>query len=221
MQVPRPSEEFKKYDQPAVAVDVIVFSLTKDSLKVGLHKRGNEPYKNLYSLPGRFVRYDEPVEETAHIALKEKAGIDGQKVYLEQLYTFGQETMRDTRIRTISIVYYAVLNLGYNQARDQSTLEWIDVTQLPEEMAFDHKKIVQYAYERLQSKLRWGDLAHSIMPEKFTLTELQRSFEIILGEELDKRNFRKKVTEDPKLVKLNEKRQEGIHRPAFLYTFSE
>jgi 8-oxo-dGTP diphosphatase len=210
-------DNLHKIKKPALAVDVILFTIKDDDLQVGLIKRSEDPYFGKYALPGRFVRYDEEIEETARIALKLKGKINPDKVFLEQLYTFGKNLKRDTRIRTVTIIYYGLIDS--NKIDEEKNLfEWYSVYKLPE-LAFDHKKIIKYAVQRLRWKIEDSDFAFQLMPEEFTLTELQRTYEIILNEELDKRNFRKKMSELKVIKKLNKKKMEGIHRPARLYSF--
>ncbi|MCA9478423.1 MAG: NUDIX hydrolase [Nanoarchaeota archaeon] len=209
-------EEFKRYTLPATAVDLVLFSLQADDIKVGLIRRSEDPYKGSYVLPGRFVRYEEKIEDTARIALEEKGKLDAKSVKLEQLYTFGQDLHRDTRVRTISIVYYGVLPTDKFQ---EGTLEWFSLYELPK-MGFDHKAIVLYAHERLKNKVLWDEFAFSFLPKEFTLSELQRIYELVLDKELDKRNFRKKIVEIKGLKKTAKSKVEGVHRPAALYIYS-
>ncbi|MEK6969321.1 MAG: NUDIX domain-containing protein [Nanoarchaeota archaeon] len=203
--------------RPGVAVDTILFTIKSQDLKVGLIRREDEPYCGKYALPGRFVRYDEPIEETARMALKLKAGINPEAVFLEQLYTFGQNLKRDTRIRTISIVYYGLVD-STKVNFQENKFHWHSVYNLPE-LAFDHQKIIDYAISRLRKKVVESDFAFQLMPDEFTLTELQKAYEIILNEKLDKRNFRKKILEMKILKDSRKKKMEGAHRPAKVYSF--
>lgn len=203
--------------RPGVAVDAILFTIKSQDLKVGLIRREDEPYFGKYALPGRFVRYDEPIEETARMALKLKTGINPEAVFLEQLYTFGQNLKRDTRIRTISIVYYGLVD-STKVNFQESKFHWHSVYNLPD-LAFDHQKIIDYAISRLRKKVVESDFAFQLMPDEFTLTELQKAYEIILNEKLDKRNFRKKLLEMKILKDLRKKKMEGAHRPAKVYGF--
>ena len=208
--------EFKR---PGVAVDVILFGILDKNLKVGLIQREEEPHLNKYALPGRFVRYEEPIEDTAKMALKLKGGINPEVVFSEQLYTFGQDLKRDTRIRTISIVYYGLIDSQKIDFQSGNKFKWYSVYDLPQ-LAFDHNAIIRYALERLCKKIKeWEDVAFQLMPKEFTLTELQNTYEIILNEKLDKRNFRKKILEQNILKELKKKKMEGVHRPAGLFSF--
>ncbi len=209
-------EEFAKYQMPATTVDVVLFSLRADDIKVALVKRKDPPHKGKFALPGRFVRYDEKIESTAMIGLEEKGNLNTKSIQLEQLYTFGQNLVRDTRVRTIGIVYYAVLPEDKFQ---EGTLEWVSLYELPT-MAFYHKEIIEYAHQRLQNKVMWDEFAFNFLAKEFTLSELQRVYELILNKPLDKRNFRKKIVEIKGLKKTNKTKVEGVHRPAALYTYS-
>jgi len=211
-------EDMLKQLRPGLAVDVILFTIKDNDLKVGLVKRNEEPYFGKYALPGRFVRYDEPIEDTAKTALKLKADIDPELVFLEQLYTFGQELKRDTRIRTVTIVYYGLVDSNQIEIKNSDKFSWHCAYRLPE-LAFDHKNIIQYAIKRLRKKVIESDFAFQLMPEEFTLTELQKAYEVILDEKQDKRNFRKKIKELKILKALKKKKMEGVHRPAELYGF--
>jgi len=209
-----------QFKRPGVAVDVILFTIKDNDLQIGLIKREEPPHMGKYALPGRFVRYEEPIEETAKMALKLKGGIDPQSVFLEQLYTFGQNMHRDTRIRTISIVYYGLLAAEKIDFQTGNKFHWFSVYALPP-LSFDHKQIVDYAVERLRKKVWESNFAFQLMPEEFTLTELQKVYEVILAEKLDKRNFRKKILELKILKNLKKKKMEGVHRPAAVYGFKE
>ncbi len=212
-------DDFLKYKMPGVAVDVVLFTIKDNDLQVGLIQRAEEPYPGKFALPGRFVRYEEPIEETAGMALKLKGGIDPDAVFLEQLYTFGQNLKRDTRIRTISIVYYGLIDSHKIDFQTGSKFIWKSVYKLPP-LAFDHKDVIEYAIKRLRKKVLESDFAFQLMPDEFTLSELQKAYEIILNKELDKRNFRKKIIELHILKDLKKQKMEGVHRPAQLYSFT-
>ncbi|HIH11977.1 TPA: NUDIX hydrolase [Candidatus Woesearchaeota archaeon] len=207
-----------QFKRPGIAVDVVLFTIKNDDLKVGLIQRQDEPYFGKFALPGRFVRYEETIEDTARTALKQKGGINSSGVFLEQLYTFGSNLERDTRIRTISIVYYGLVESSKIDFQQGNLFTWYSVYDLPK-LAFDHKEIIDYAVNRLRGKIWETDFAFQLMPDEFTLTELQKAYEIILGKKLDKRNFRKKIAELQILKDLKKKKQEGPHRPAALYSF--
>lgn len=211
-----PDKEFLRHARPGIAVDVVLFAIINNNLKVALIKREDNPYFGKHALPGRFVRYEEKIEDTARKALEAKGNINASNIFLEQLYTFGQNLERDTRIRTISIVYYALIDSAEITKQAGNKFIWESVYKLPA-LAFDHEKIIKYALERLRDKLFASDFIAALMPSEFTLSELQNAYEIILNEKLDKRNFRKKVLEMDMLKKEKLKRV-GSHRPAQLYS---
>jgi len=210
--------DLHKIKKPAIAVDVILLTIENNDLKVGLIKRQDEPYFGKNALPGRFVRYNEKIIDTAKNALKLKGNIDSEKVYLKQLHTFGDDLVRDTRIRTISIVYYGLVPNDKIDLGKDSLFTWHSVYNLPK-LAFDHVKIIKYALDIIRDQLFESQLVFKILPAEFTLTELQNAFEIILDTKLDKRNFRKKIEELYVLKDLDKKKSEGAHRPAKIYSF--
>jgi 8-oxo-dGTP diphosphatase len=208
-----------KYERPSVTVDVVMMSLRKRDLQVLLIKRRSWPYEGMWAIPGGFVNIDESLETAAKRELQEETGV--QDVYLEQLYTFG-DPGRDPRTRVITVVYFALLDserLQVRAADDAADVGWFSVYDLPS-LAFDHEKILHYSLERLRGKLDYTTIAFSLLPEQFTLRELQRVYEIILHKRLDKRNFRKKILSTGILEDTGAKKMEGTHRPARLYRFN-
>lgn len=209
-----------KYERPSVTVDVVMMSLRQGDLQVLLVKRRSWPYEGYWAIPGGFVNMDEALEAAARRELKEETGVED--VYLEQLYTFG-DPGRDPRTRVITVVYFALLDserLQVQAADDAVDARWFSVYDLPP-LAFDHSKILDLALTRLRGKLDYTNIAFSLLPEQFTLRELQRVYEIILHHRhLDKRNFRKKILSTGILVNSGEKKMEGTHRPARLYRFN-
>ncbi|MDI1429309.1 MULTISPECIES: NUDIX hydrolase [Polyangium] len=209
-----------RYPRPALAVDCVVFGLDEEDLKVLLIRRGVDPFAGRWALPGGFVRLEETLDEAARRELREEAGIE--KVYLEQLYTFGAVD-RDPRERVVSVTYYALVKLSEHRVRaatDAREAAWFAIDDLPK-LAFDHETIVDKAITRLRGKVRYAPIGFELLPKKFTLTQLQRVYEKVLGYELDKRNFRKKVAATGLLVELDEVEQDVAHRAARLYTFDE
>ena len=206
-------------ENPSVTVDIVIFTIKDDDLCVLLIKRKYPPYKGKWAIPGGFVHYNEPLEGAAFRELYEETGV--KDVYIEQLYTFG-EPKRDPRKRVVTVAYFALIaseNLVVRPDTDVSDVRWFSMYDLPK-LAFDHKKIISYALKRLRYKIMYTNVAFQLMPEEFTLTELQKAYEVILGKNLDKRNFRKKILSSNLLVKTNGKKVEGRHRPAALYRFS-
>jgi 8-oxo-dGTP diphosphatase len=204
--------------QAAVAVDCVVFGVAEQSLKVLLVERGVEPFSGAWALPGGFVRDGESLEQAARRELKEETGLD--QLYLEQLYTFGEPT-RDPRGRVISVAYYALVKLRDYRTQpsaDARQATWFNAAEVPN-LAFDHGRIVEMARERLRGKVRYQPIGFELLPDKFTLTELQRLYEIILERELDKRNFRKKILSMDLLEDTGEMQKGVAHRAARLYAF--
>jgi 8-oxo-dGTP diphosphatase len=200
----------------AITSDVAIFTLRERRLELLLVKRANPPFQGCWALPGGFVRVDEDLEQAARRMLAEETGVRG--VYLEQLYSFGRPD-RDPRGRVISVAYYALIpsdKLELHAATDAEAVAWFALEQLPE-LAFDHHDIVAMAHRRLAAKLDYSTIAFQFMPEKFTLSDLQEVYEIILREEMDKRNFRKWVLALERIEDTNESRRDGAHRPAKLY----
>lgn len=198
----------------------MVFGLDDEGLKVLLIKRGIAPFKGKWALPGGFVRVGEDVEKSAKRELEEETGL--KNIYLEQLYTFGQPK-RDPREHVITISYFALVNLiDHSPAADTDAdhAAWFSLDDLPK-LAFDHDEIVRTAYQRVKGKVRYQPIGFELLPEKFTLTELQMLYECILGIKIDKRNFRKKVQKLGVLEETDEIQQDVKHRAAKLYKFDE
>lgn len=210
-----------EYPRPAVTVDVVLFTFRQDVLQTLLIRRRHEPFAGKWALPGGFVNVDEDLETAAYRELQEETNVS--EVYLEQLYTFGAPD-RDPRTRVVSVVYFALLDkrqvegLRLHGADDASDAAWWNVYSLPE-LAFDHARILDYAVQRLRWKLEWTALGFLLLPEEFTLSELQRVYETVLNEPLDKRNFRRKMLAAGVLEETPNLR-EGDHRPAKLYRFT-
>ena len=204
------------YPHPAVTTDVVIFTIRAEQLKVLLIKRALAPFQGEWALPGGFVHLDEGLDDGARRELEEETGVTG--VFLEQLYTFGDPD-RDPRERVITVAYYALIpsdRIELRAASDAEGVSWFGMDEIPP-LAFDHGNILQVAYERLSAKLDYSTIAFQFMPESFTLTELQQVYELILGEPIDKRNFRKKVLALMLIEETGEEKREGPHRPAKLY----
>jgi 8-oxo-dGTP diphosphatase len=207
-----------QYPRAALTVDCVVFGFDEGDLKVLLIERGLEPFKGRWALPGGFVRVDETLEAAARRELQEEAGLTN--VFLEQLYTFGAVD-RDPRERVVSVAYYALVKLTEHSAKaatDAANAQWFPVSKAPK-LAFDHANILGTAVERLKGKVRYQPIGFELLPPKFTLSQLQHLYEAVLGTELDKRNFRKKVLSFGLLLPLKETQMLGRHRPAQLFRF--
>jgi len=209
-----------EHPHPAVTVDGVVFGYDDADLKVLLIQREQAPYRLKWALPGGFVEIDEGLEEAARRELKEETGIKG--LYLEQLYTFGAPK-RDPRERVISVAYYGLVALAGHAVRaatDARNVAWFPVADLPA-LAFDHEEILETGLRRLKAKIRYEPVGFELLPEKFPLSELQRLYETILEQPLDKRNFRKKILGMGLLADTEEIQQDVAHRAARLYRFDE
>lgn len=211
------------YPTPSLTVDCVVFGVTFASggpaLRVLLIERGEQPFAGAMALPGGFVRIDETVDHAARRELSEETGLGD--VFLEQLYTFGALD-RDPRGRVVSVAYYALVNLADHRVQsgtDARDARWLTV-QDARGLAFDHDRILAQALERLRAKVRYQPIGFELLPARFTLSQLQALYESILGEALDKRNFRKRFLAMGLLAEAGAER--GVpHRAARLYRFEK
>lgn len=200
-------------DSLGISTDVVIFTVEEDRLSVVLVQRNRDPYQGNWSLPGGLVGLEESLDTAARRWLAERTGIRG--VYLEQLFTFGRPD-RDPRRRVVTVAYFALV--PFDRVRPEALGDGAlhDVRALPE-MAFDHGGIIAMAHRRLVAKLDYSTIALQLMPERFTLSQLQAVYEVILGESLDKRNFRKRLLTMDCLEETGETLRTGPHRPARLY----
>jgi len=207
-----------KYDFAVIATDTVIFTIKDNELQVLLIQMKKKPFTDMWAMPGGLVKGDESVTNAAKRHLLDKTRI--KNVYLEQLYTFGAVD-RDPFGRVVSVAYFALIpsaNISLKTTKEYAGVQWFSVSDLPK-MAYDHKKIVTLAVERLQAKLTYTNIVFSLLPDEFSLSELQNIYEVILGKKLDKRNFRKKIL-SLNLVKNTGKQQLGSpNRPPELYTF--
>jgi len=209
-----------QFARAAVTVDCVVFGLDDEDLKVLLIRRDLPPFEDKWALPGGFVRLDETLDEAARRELREETSLE--RVFLEQLYTFGGID-RDPRERVITVAYYALVRLSDHRvqaATDARDAVWFAMDDLPP-LAFDHDQILETAHQRLQGKVRYQPIGFELLPPKFTLTQLQKLYEIVLGRVLDKRNFRKKIQGMGVLEELDEVEKDVAHRAARLYRFDK
>lgn len=200
-----------------VAVDAVCFRIVNGQLSVLLGKVSAEPhYKNRWGLIGGLVAPEENADQTVERHLRDKAGITG--IYKEQLYTFSS-VGRDPRGRVISIAYICLAPEALEQQKGRVETRWASVRSVPD-LAYDHNEIVKTAVERLRSRIAYTNIVQYLLPKEFTLTDLQKTYEIILNHSLDKRNFRKKVLETGLVTATEKKIQKGASRPALLYRFT-
>jgi len=205
------------YARPSVTVDCVVFGLDGADLSVLLIERGEEPFAGQWALPGGFVKMDEDLERAARRELEEETGLS--LAWLEQLYTFGAVD-RDPRGRVITVAFFALvktLDQALAASTDARDARWFPADATPA-LAFDHAEILRVARERLRGKVTWQPVGFELLPERFTLTRLQRLYETVLGRALDKRNFRRKVLALGLLQETGQ-RSSGAGRPAALYRF--
>ena len=211
---------FQEIKTHEITTDVVIFTIKDNKLQVLLVKRANEPFKGRWAIPGGFIRLSENLDNAALRILKEKTNVDN--IYLEQLYTFG-DPLRYPSSRFITCAYFALIRsddikLSVDNSQGITEVQWHEVYNLPT-LAFDHKEIIEYSIKRMRERLEFCPIAFQLLPEKFTLTELQKSYELILDMKLDNRNFRKKVLTGSVLKELNEYTKIGSKRPARLYSF--
>lgn len=207
-----------QYPHPAVTVDCIIFGFDGQNLKVMLVQRKSEPFAKMWALPGAFVDETESLESCAERVLLKECNISG--VYLEQLFTFGSPS-RDPRERVISVAYMGLVKTADFEliaGNDELQIEWRDVEEIPD-LAFDHQQILRTAIDRIRGKIRYQPIGFELMNPKFTLPQLQQLYEAILGQSLDRRNFRKKLLSMQILKQLPEKQQNVAHKAAFYYEF--
>lgn len=211
-----------EFERPGLTIDCVIFGLDLDeeTLKVMLIQRDVAPYEGVWAIPGGFVRPGETLMQAATRELEEETGI--KDVFLEQLYTFGDPD-RDPRGWIVSVAYYALVSPDKHDIRataDAREAQWFPVTSLPR-LAFDHDEIFAKALERIRGKLTYAPLGFELLPQKFTIKQLQKVYEIVLGRTLDNRNFRKKIFAMDVLRELGEMQKGVPHRAARLYKFDE
>jgi 8-oxo-dGTP diphosphatase len=212
--------ENKNYFNPSVTVDIVILTIQENILKTLLINRSNQPFKGSPALPGGFIKKGESSENAAKRILKDKAGVEN--VYIEQLYTF-DDLKRDPRGQVISITYFAVVPFEKIKIKQDKNTEnpYFESTSKLLRLAFDHAKIIEYAIDRLQSKLEYTNISYSLLPKSFTLSQLQSIYEAVLGKDIDKRNFRKKFLQLSLIEDTGKFYQNGPQRPAKLFTFKK
>jgi 8-oxo-dGTP diphosphatase len=208
---------YKNHQKILVAVDCIIFGFDGSSMKALLIKRGFAPEKGKWSLMGGFVGKNENADEAAARVLRQLTGLDD--VYMEQLYTFS-DVERDPAGRVISISYFALINIAdySEQLKFEHEAKWFPLSKIPP-LIFDHRKMVAKAKAHLQNKVSSHPIGFELLPQKFTLPQLQSLYEAIYETPLDKRNFTKKMLSLGILNKLDEKEKESSKKGAYYYVF--
>ncbi len=208
------------FDVPLTSVDMTIFTVRDGELKVLLAKRAQHPSLGRWALPGGFIDMakDKTLSDTAHRKLLEKTGVDTP--YLEQVETFGSAD-RDPRGWSVTVSYLALIasediTLSKDDSSDEVT--WIAVEEVGKkfDLAFDHQEVLQACYERLKGKVQYTSLPVNLLPSEFTLTELQKTFEIILGNSVEKKSFRRRII-DAGILEETGSMKTGSNRPAKLY----
>ena len=206
-----------KYPHPAVTTDCVIFGFNGERLQVLLIERGIEPYKGHWAFPGGFLKMDETAEEGAKRELKEETGL--ADAYIQQLYTFSNPD-RDPRERVITIAYYALVKIQEVKGGDDAaSARWFPLDDIPP-LAFDHDYILRMATQRLREQIHFQPIGFELLPEKFTIKELQSLYEAILGINFDRRNFAKKMLHLEILTELDETVWPTPKREARLYKFN-
>src|SRR5215213_3124907 len=203
-----------EYFNIAVSVDCVIFGYDEKRLKVLLIKSDLKEFEDLYSLLGDLVKPNEDMEDAPYRVLRERTGL--HDVYLEQVQTFGN-LGRHPSGRVITTAYYSLVNIKSHKLQlTANELHWHNVDEI-DKMAFDHKLILDTCLQRLREKILEHPVIFNLLPEKFSLRELQDLYQAILGQELDRRNFRKRINLKNWLVDLNEMEEDVPHRPGKLY----
>ena len=206
-----------RYPHPAVATDCVIFGFNGERLQVLLIERGIEPYKGKWAFPGGFLKMGETAEEGALRELREETGL--KNAYIQQFYTFSAPH-RDPRERVITIAYYALVKIQEVKGGDDAaSARWFPLNEIPP-LAFDHDYILRMATKRLREEIHFQPVGFELLPEKFTLKELQSLYEAILGINFDRRNFAKKMLHLEILVEQDETVWPTPKREAKLYKFN-
>lgn len=221
-QILKALEEKLPYYESVFSIDCVLFGYDEGELKVLLIERNQDPFKNWWALPGNIVGLTESLDESASRILYELTGL--KDVYMEQYYAFG-DVDRHPQGRVVTIAYYAMLRLGGEKTLKPISdfakrAQWINVENLPK-LAFDHQLIYDKGLEKIKRRIKHQPIAFELLPEKFTLTQLQQVYELVMGKKLDKRNFRKKMLNFGILKDLEEKQKGVSFRAATLYKFDK
>lgn len=200
----------------SAAVVLVIFTVRQEQLSVLLIERAADPGRGMWALPGGFLREGESLAGAATRKLADETGVSD--VYLEQLYTFDQ--LGDGRAEVV-VTYFALVDFARTRLRAELEWRpaWHSMPALPP-LAFENERVLAYAEERLRNKLAYTNVVYSLLPTCFTLTQMQRVYEAILGERLDKRNFRRRVVGLGIVRETGQTTKQGAHRPAMLYEFT-
>lgn len=208
--------EVQSINKVALSVDCVIFGFDENKLKVLLIRSDLKNYMDKWSLLGDLVSPEEGLDEAAYRILKQRTGLSD--LFLEQVKTFG-EVNRHPASRVVTVAYYSLINVQHHKLNIlDNELHWHDVDSISD-LAFDHQEIFTTSYCQLQKRVREHPLGFSLLPNKFSLRELQNLYEAILNIKLDRRNFRKKFFAMDFLVDLNEIESDVPHRPGKLYQF--
>lgn len=207
-----------EYIPPILTIDGVIFQILNNELQVLLIQRTNEPFKDAWALPGGYNPRGETTKQALARIVKKKTGVDVAKLkVVEQLYTF-DAVGRDPRGHAVAVSYLALgADISFG-GKDTENPTFFPVAKLPE-LAYDHGEIINFGYQRLVSELNHSNIAFSLLPEVFTLTQLQTVYEAIMGKPLDKRNFRKYILKLDLVKETGQMFREGAYRPAKLYEF--
>jgi len=213
-------QTFDSYKNPSIAIDLVVFGYHEARLFVLLLNRKEEPFKDCWTLPGAFLQMDESFQDTCSRILKTKLGM--ANLYLEQLYSF-DDLQRDPRGRVISVTYYALVNpskFDISAGKMANDVKWQEVNKMPK-LGFDHTALFKKALQRLKSKILYYPVSFELLDDLFTMTELQELYECILGVEIDRRNFRRKILDSEYIINTGTRREGLQNRAPDLYKFNK
>jgi ADP-ribose pyrophosphatase YjhB (NUDIX family) len=210
---------YSEFQKVLLSVDCIIFGFDNNKLKILIGKRNMDPGRGEWSLYGGFVRNDESLDEAAHRTLRELTGL--RNIFMRQVGAFGNLD-RDPGERVVSVAYYALINVkDYSERqRKQHGVEWINIEDIPQ-MYSDHNNMVVKARKLMKQKIKTDPVGFELLPELFTLTQMQRLYEAVNGEELDKRNFRKRIKEMDFIEKTDLIDKKTSKRGASLYRFNK
>ncbi|CAN5277207.1 NUDIX domain-containing protein [soil metagenome] len=210
-------DEYKRHERILIAVDCIIFGFDGQHLNALLTKRNFEPQEGKWSLMGGFIHSDESLDQAAFRILKELTGLEN--IYLEQLYSFG-DVNRDPGGRVISVAYFSLIKINeYSPGlQKEHNAKWFEINKIPRTI-FDHNQMIMLAKSRLRQKVANHPIGFELLPEKFTLPQLQKLYEAIHETLFDKRNFSRKILSLHILKKLKEKERYNSKRGAFYYKF--